>query len=143
MRYLAAVLLLGCASIPVRPTGIRPGNGTAYETLPDAMTPGGVKVRTNGHDIDLEAIDEAVEAVRACAGPFETAGITVVIAPDAVTDFRWRQSFPCYTPNPERCQGIVQRPGVVIVTPNLRVLRHELIHLAYDVRENSPLMRCE
>ena len=38
----------------------------------------------------------------------------------------------------------VQHPNAVIVTPNLRTLRHEFVHIAYGVHAHGdPLFDCE
>lgn len=148
LRKLAvafAAVLLGCSldsveqQLPL----------TDYAVQVDALTPNGMRVTSNGQDIDLTDIDRLVSGLEECLDmDIDRAVYQVIIAPD------WYESpctktqlFPCnfseeYLSEMKRnfpeqakssckfaCAGATQGWDTAVVTPNLAALRHELIHL--------------
>lgn len=125
-----------------------------YPSRPDTSTPGGVAVTRHHQDVDLAAIDRVVADFLACAGAESLPRWELVIAPPADSspypDHGWYVSEGGVQLIHDvdwagQTNGLTQwQPGyqdpVVVVTPDMRALAHELVHvLTQSPSHSDPL----
>lgn len=132
-----SLLLSGCALIPLAGT-FRCENAYANQMwegneavkLPfrqDATTPGGIAVMTNGHPVDLQAIDWDVEDAARCLGvKVRHCGLRVLITEDL----------------PPGMAGALQSPATMVVRKSRWALRHEALHVLSGDPSHRPHERC-
>jgi hypothetical protein len=95
-------------------------NVTDYPASPDAQTPEGIAVRTNGQEVDLEKIDALTDYVESCLGiPVNRDCLKVVVPNDWFLSCNkqngeFQQVFPCRI-NPQVCadKGLIINPDCV------------------------------
>jgi hypothetical protein len=130
---------------------------TNYDVSADVQTPGGISVDSSGADIDFNAIDSDTDKTEICLGlSINRDGFNIKIAPDwyvfQTDDGRSAQVFSCdlppsYCGNRPMCvcAGVVQPPHTIVITPNLKAYRHELIHIVAGTNshEDTVFARCE
>lgn len=113
-----------------------------FEYDPDATTPMGINVDANGLPVDLLRIDMLVDEFENCYGkPVKRCGIRITIEPPLVTEPS--EGFYCGLGDTGICTGLYQYPALIIVTPNLAALKHELVHLVAHRDHGDPMFRCE
>lgn len=135
-----------------------------------AVTASGIRVDDSGFDVDYDQLDGHIDALEQCLGvSIDRTCLRVKIAPDwfemPCEHTRGRQVFPCelgpadektrdrrgtceerayFDPNRLYCTGAVQDGHVMVVTPNLRTVRHEGIHVVRRTPDHQhPAFRCE
>jgi hypothetical protein len=155
----ATLIAMGCDPPEPGCPAIWAQNITAYAFQADAATASGITVDTGGQTVDLSAVECIVSATEAClnakmnqgvdtgryAGYIDRSCVTVKIAPD------WyghpgSQGFPCalegYPICSEDgycdCAGTVQDGSLLVVTPNLAALAHELTHVVTGFYDPIP-----
>lgn len=155
MRYQPLFLLIfvGCGSPDGYDCFCR--SITDYDVSPSVQTLGGIDVDPSGMDINLNAIDRDTEKLETCLElSIDRGGFNVKVAPDwyVFPDDRRAQVFPCdlppsYCGNKPMCvcAGVVQPPRTIVITPNLKAYRHELIHLVAGAHfhDDAVFARCE
>lgn len=122
-------------------------NITSYSYKPNKTTPKGYRIDTNDQEVDLVSIDCIIETMKTCfmskgnlENEFETPDpecLKIVIADDWFHPINKEtgevleniQIFPCDLPGAQGCAGVVQNNQIIIVTPDLAALGHELIHV--------------
>lgn len=156
MRY--ALLLVACLACGGGPRFVD------YIPAPDLLTPAGIEVTSNGNAVSLRDIDRIVDEYKTCAGVERLPYFEVLIPPSTMPDGGgWyispctgNQIFPCSLP-PTACGAVVEgcpcrcsgawddEFDLVVVTPNLKALAHELIHVQLQAGgHSSPLFeKCE
>lgn len=117
---------------------------TAYVVRAESKTPSGIVVDTSGIPVDLESIDRLTRELEQCLRlTIDPDCLVVKIAPDwYVSECTNTELFPCDFPKswcdqirpadnpcPCNCAGVIQNGNIIIVTPNLRAYKHELIHV--------------
>lgn len=153
LSLFAALILAGCYS----PDGYECYclAITNYDVSPNAQTPDGISVDSSGMEVDLNFIDSETGKMESCLElSINRGGFNVKVAPDwyVFMDDRSAQVFPCdlppsYCGNKPMCvcAGVVQPPRTIVITPNLKAYRHELIHLVAGAHfhDDAVFARCE
>lgn len=128
---------------------------TNYDVSPNVQTPDGISVDSSGMDIDLNFMDSETKKTEDCLElSIDREGFNVKVAPDwyVFPDDRRAQVFPCdlppsYCGNQPTCvcAGVVQPPNTIVITPNLKAYRHELIHLVAGAHSHDDpvFARCD
>lgn len=128
---------------------------TSYTINPNAVSPEGIEIDTSGFSVDLILLDQLTNETEDCLRiSIRRCGFKVKIPED------WRyqecaglELFPCKTPEnkpgcesevcPCGCTGIVQYPSVIVVPPDLRAYKHELIHTVTHEDDEDDSFRCQ
>jgi hypothetical protein len=123
-------------------------NATAYEFNPHVVSQDGVYIDDSGNHLDPLQVDLLFSEVEECTGQYiYRCGIGVKIADDWIEVPPYGQVFPCGNASEtELCYGIAQEPGIVVVTPDLAALKHEILHYlitSEDDHEDETFKRCE
>ena len=123
-------------------------NITSYGYHPDATTTNGYRIDTNGQRVDLTAIDAIIQETTECFAtlgvpdfePPDPSCVKIVIADDWFhpADNPTVQIFPCDLPNAQGCVGVIQNNQIMIVTPDLAALAHELTHVQTGAGDPFP-----
>ena len=148
-----ALLVSGCGAVLAFVTQFDPKNRhqmnsvyehtryTDYTVGSTQKTKDGISIDISEQTVDLVRVDSLTRELETCLGrSVERRAFVIKIAPDwRMQECAGRQLFPCSLPNfepgcadrecPCGCAGILQWPNVVVTTPNLASLKHELIHL--------------
>lgn len=154
---MAMVSQLDCSNAYVDPA-YENSSATSYRVKIDVKTPSGIEVDTSGFDVDILRLDRLVADLEACIDrPIKRCGFRVKIAPDArYQACAGMELFPCRARElaegcennacPCGCSGAVQYPSVIVTTPNLASVPHELIHLvlrADQTHSHPAFSKCE
>lgn len=147
---ILTVLLLPTCSSPCYHNNYL--NVTDYEIQPDLITLGGVEVDTSWQEVNIIAIDQAVEELEECLSTdIRRECLTIKIAPDWYTSpCSGEQLFPCRISEvvcldkgvvptklcPCNCRAVIQDETTIITTPNLLLLKAELARMITGV--NNP-----
>jgi len=161
---LSALLFLGCFPEPpyYNCNGDEKGYCiSSYQQVDEdfsqtAVTEKGIRVDTSGNDVDLAALDRLVDEFELCNGDVtvDRTGFKVKIASGwYVSECTGNQKFDCEfqggappstTGCSVGCAGSVIKGNLVVVTPNLAALKHELTHLVFDIEDHShERFKCE
>ncbi len=115
-------------------------SSTEYKFRPDLVTPLGAHVDTSGFAVDVAKIDADIVALGACLHmTIHACAVRILIAPDMERTDDNRQWFQCHPGGvPDRCAGTNQWPAIVVTTPDLASLPHELEHDVTHKRHLPP-----
>ena len=112
---------------------------TSYVVRPKKTSPRGIRVDTSGADINLQYLDDQTAILEKCLNiTINSCAVTVKIASD-FTQEPSGQWFPCAVPGGKKCAGVNQYPNILVLPPNLRAFRHELIHLVTHKEHGDPV----
>lgn len=125
---------------------------TEYEEDIDLQTAKGIQVTSNNQEIDLIEIDRQVDALENCLNQsIRRECFRILVAPDwYISKCSGQELFPCRMPIkvcedkdiiiteecPCNCRAIIQDENIIIVTPNLYLLRAELARMVTGI--NNP-----
>lgn len=139
-----------------------------FPFCPDVRTDLGIKIDMRAEAIDLDIVDCVWQTNEHCLAslppeedaapdPIEPACAGIMVAPNwRVSPCTGKMGFPCDLPqDPEHCGttdpdncpcmcgGTIQRGGVIVVTPDLGALAHELTHYRTDLPDPFSATRAQ